>query len=165
MKMFVLSSIVGNDESLKTTTVFEDDLEMKIRERCKRLGVLTKESGEGMAAAALLDLQCTLVLGKERYRGPRRGFPVHNLTACSWPPTSHWCYPHPHESFRRTFSHLYVNTLIMFPETGWVNFQVWIPYSSLGLLAISEFLLYSGYEPYTSAENYMYDARRASTWL
>lgn len=115
---------------------------MKIRERCKRLGVLTKESGEGMAAAALLDLQCTLVLGKERYRGPRRGFPVHNLTACSWPPTSHWCYPHPHDSFRRTFSHLYVNTLIMFPETGWVNFQVWIPYSSLGLLAISEFLLF-----------------------
>lgn len=40
---------------------------MKIRARCKRLGVLTKESGEGMAAAALLDLQCTLVLGKERY--------------------------------------------------------------------------------------------------
>lgn len=83
MKMFVLSSIVGNDKSFKTTTVFEDDLVMKTRERCKRLGVLTKESGEDMAAAALLDLQCTLVLGKERYRGPRRGFPVHNLTACS----------------------------------------------------------------------------------
>lgn len=54
--MFVLPSIVGNDESLKTTTVFEDDLEMKIRERCKTLGVLTKESGDGMTAAALLDL-------------------------------------------------------------------------------------------------------------
>lgn len=47
----------------------------------------------------------------------------------------------------------------MFPETGWVNFQVWIPYSSLGLLVISEFLLYSGYEPYMNAEHYMYYAR------
>lgn len=37
-------------------------------EKIKNSVKLTKDAGGAMAAAALLDLQCTLVLGKERYR-------------------------------------------------------------------------------------------------